>query len=352
MKTILFILCAISFNGYSQLETVSISPYWMVSNEFLGSNYSVSNVQFSGVSGSYGQFDASGTTIGLNKGMILTTGTVLDTGSGPHGPNDSGGSGQDNNAPGYQLLSNLIDSAPTFDAAILEFDFVPSVDSISMSYVFGSEEYPEYIGSTFNDVFGIFISGPGIVNIENLAILPNGGGLVSIENVNNGTSNTGPCYNCAYYVNNGNGSQAPFNGSNTYIQYDGHTVKLPARKTGLQIGETYHIIIAIADAADGVLDSGLFIESCETCNYNVGIDAPVSEEIKLYPNPANQTLHIKKTNSENGTVHIYDMNGTLVGQESISGAKSSIDITDLKNGVYVVTFQSGSGLLRSKLVVE
>jgi hypothetical protein len=194
MKTILFILCAISFNGYSQLETVSISPYWMVSNEFLGSNYSVTNVQFSGVSGSYGQFDASGTTIGLNKGMILTTGTVLDTGSGPHGPNNSPGSGQDNGAPGYQLLSNLNDAVPTFDASVLEFDFVPLVDSISMSYVFGSEEYPEYISAVFNDVFGIFISGPGIVNIENLAVIPNGGGPVSIENVNNGTSNAGPCF--------------------------------------------------------------------------------------------------------------------------------------------------------------
>lgn len=324
----------------------------MVSTEFLGSNYTVSNVQYTGSYSACGQFDGTATNLGLDKGMILTTGTVLDNGDGPQGPNNDGGSGQDIGGQGYGLLSNLIGGVTTYDASVIEFDFVPSVDSISFNYVFGSEEYPEYVGSTFNDAFAIFIVGPGIPGVENLAILPNGGGPVSINNVNNGPLNAGPCQNCPYYVYNGTGSQAPYNGSDNYIQYDGFTVNLTARKTGLQIGEMYHIIIAIADAGDGILDSGLFIESCETCNYNIGIDETLNEEIKLYPNPANEVLNIEKGDNESAVVYIYDMNGSTVLQESIDGAKSSINITNLTDGIYMVTVQSGDRLFRSKLIVN
>ena len=38
------------------------------------------------------------------------------------------------------------------DAAVLEFDFIPTSDSISFKYVFGSEEYLEWVNS-FNDAF-------------------------------------------------------------------------------------------------------------------------------------------------------------------------------------------------------
>ncbi|NQZ69895.1 MAG: T9SS type A sorting domain-containing protein [Lentisphaeria bacterium] len=353
MKIILIIACAISFNSYSQLETVHTSVNWMVSTEFLGPNYAVTNIEFNGTYAAHGQFDATNTTIGLNKGIILTTGTVLDIqNAGPHGPNNNASAGLDNSVPGHTLLSNLINGTATYDASVLEFDFVPSVDSISFNYVFGSEEYPEYAGATYNDVFAIFISGPGIPGIENIAVLPNGAGVVSIGNVNNGSNNNGPCQNCAYYVHNGDGNDAPYNSSDTYVQYDGHTVVLTARKSGLLAGEAYHLIIAIADAGDGIVDSGLFLESCETCNYNVGINEPSVEMLKIYPNPARELLHIEKEGNESGELHIHDLNGSLIMNESITRAKSKIDISNLPSGMYMVTVQAGGTMLRSKLVVE
>jgi len=344
MRITLAIFCVISLSATAQLETYLTSPSWIEYGNFLGSNYLVYNVQYSGSPLSRGQFDANGTNIGLDKGIILTTGTIYNNGKGPHGPNNDGGAGQDNNQPGSALLTALIGGTPTYDASILEFDFEAIVDSISFRYVFGSEEYLEYVGSTYNDVFGIFISGPGIVGTELLTTLPNLD-VVSINNVN-------PNSNSQYYQENGDGSQAPYNSSNTYIQYDGFTKNTVARKTGLQTGETYHLTIAIADAGDGILDAGLFVESCSACDYNVGIEETDKLEIKLHPNPANDILYIEKQSNEISTLQIRSMNGELAKELSIIQKKTSLDISEMNSGIYFVSIQSGNQISRSKLVIS
>ena len=135
------------------------------------------------------------------------------------------------------------------NAAVLEFDFVTTGDSIKFRYVFGSEEYPEFVCS-FNDAFGFFLSGPGISGpytngAINIALLPDGITPVTINNVNNGDNNNPndpfcPAVNPQYYVNNATG---------TTVVYDGFTVVLEAKRA-VQCGETYHIKLAIGDALD------------------------------------------------------------------------------------------------------
>ncbi|MFK7784404.1 MAG: choice-of-anchor L domain-containing protein [Crocinitomicaceae bacterium] len=257
MKYLFYILTVLlPFLSMGQLTTTTaMSPAGLVQNVLLGSGVTVSNVSFNGAPISIGDFDGSACNVGLNSGIVMTTGTVLNApGEGPHGPNNNASAGLDNGAPGFSLLSSLISgTAGTFNAAVLEFDFVPYSDTVSFNYVFGSEEYPEYVGSQFNDVFGFFISGPGIPGgMQNIARLPNGQ-AVAINNVN-ATSNQ------AFFVNNGNGSSAPQNGSPFYIQYDGFTEVLTA-ESQVQCGETYHLIIAIADVGDGIFDSGIFLEA-------------------------------------------------------------------------------------------
>lgn len=244
---------------WSQLTTSSSSAGALVQNVLLGPGVTVSNINYSGQSQTIGSFNASGTNLGITNGIVITTGTIYNNGAGPQGPNNSANAGVDNGSSGYSQLSNLIGGTDTYDASILEFDFVPYSDTVRFKYVFGSEEYPEYVGSAFNDVFAFFISGPGISGLQNIAKLPSGA-PVAINNVNNGSTNSGPCTNCAYYVNNGDGSNSPYNGSNTYIQYDGFTKVLEA-VSKVQCGKTYHLIIAIADAGDGIYDSGIFLEA-------------------------------------------------------------------------------------------
>lgn len=250
---------------YSQLVTsTSMTPTQLVENVLVGSGVAVSNVNYTGQPEAIGSFTGTGTNLGLSSGIVLTTGTVLNSGglfggNGPQGPNDSGSAGTDNGGAGYGPLTTLA-GASTYNAAVLEFDFVPQSDSVRFRYVFGSDEYPEFVDGGFNDAFAFFISGPGFGGTYNMATIPGGGGPVSIDNINNGTSNSGPCQNCAYYINNGTGSTAPQNSSDFYIQYDGFTVVLEA-KAKVECGETYHLVIAIADAGDGAYDSGIFLEA-------------------------------------------------------------------------------------------
>jgi gliding motility-associated-like protein len=283
MRQILTILLALlPLITFGQLTTSTAqAPDALVQNVLLGSGVTVSNISFNGVPVTIGSFDASNTNLGIDEGIIMTTGTILNVpGEGPHGPNNSLGAGKDNSAPGYPLLSNLIGNIATYDAAILEFDFVPYSDSVKFNYVFGSEEYPEYVSSTFNDAFAFFISGPGIPGgMQNIAQVPFGGGPVTINNVNNGQANAGPCQNCTYYNNNGDGNSAPQNSSANFIQYDGFTDVMTA-ESAVQCGQTYHLIICIADAGDGLLDSGIFLEANSLSSKTpVEIEYTVSQEL-------------------------------------------------------------------------
>ena len=275
MKVIFLIISLLGcIYASGQLVTnTSQSPNALVQNVLLGPGVTVSNIQYYGSPRAIGSFTATNTNLGLESGIIMTTGTVMKDGNGPHGPNNKEDAGVNNNAPGINLLSNLVDGTTTFNAAILEFDFVPLADTVSFNYIFGSEEYPEFVGSEFNDVFAFFISGPGIVGQQNIARLPNGL-PVTINNVNSGS-------NSSYFVSNGDGQTAPFNSSPTFIQYDGFTKVLKA-VSRVECGEQYHLIIAVADAADGKWDSGIFLEA-NSLSSNIETNITKTLSYQAYP---------------------------------------------------------------------
>lgn len=323
----LLILPLISF-GQGLITSTSQGPAALVQNVLLGSGVTVSNISYNGAAVAIGSFDGTGCNVGLASGIVMTTGTVQNTGAGPHGPNNNGGSGIDSGTPGFGLLANLIGGTPTYNAAILEFDFVPYSDTVSFNYVFGSEEYPEYVGSQFNDVFAFFISGPGISGLQNIAKLPNGT-AVAINNVNAGA-------NSAYFVNNGDGSSAPQNSSPNFIQYDGFTKVLTAASE-VQCGETYHLVIAIADVGDGILDSGIFLEANSlSSNTPVTLSHQLSQNVFNDPNIMAEGCVSTTVTLERGT---NNLSTPMTIPILISGtATEGVDYTNIPNSV---TFPAG-----------
>lgn len=323
----LLILPIISF-GQGLVTSTAPGAAALVQNVLLGSGVTVSNISYNGSNVAIGSFDGTNCNVGLASGIVMTTGTVQNTGDGPHGPNNNGQSGIDNGTPGFGLLANLIGGTPTYNAAILEFDFVPYSDTVSFNYVFGSEEYPEYVGSQFNDVFAFFISGPGISGLQNIAKLPNGT-AVAINNVNAGA-------NSAYFVNNGDGTSAPQNSSPNFIQYDGFTKVLTA-SSEVQCGQTYHLVIAIADVGDGILDSGIFLEANSlSSNTPVTLSHQLSQNVFNDPNIMAEGCVSTTVTLERG---INNLATPMTIPIQISGtATEGVDYTNIPNSV---TFPAG-----------
>ncbi len=222
-----------------------------VQNVLTGPGVSVSNVTYTGDMQSIATFTSGlmPTSINMNSGVILCTGNAQSIPGGVNSFASTNTSGLSD-----PLLAALITN-PINDAAVLEFDFIPLSDTVSFKYIFGSEEYPEYSVSQYNDIFGFFISGfnpsGGMYNNVNVALIPGTSTPVSIANINNGNSNTGPCINCNLYVDN--------SGSST-ISYDAFTVPLYATFSVIPC-LTYHIKMVIGDAQDHSYDSGVFFEA-------------------------------------------------------------------------------------------
>lgn len=242
--------------SYGQINiTQTQSPEDLVNNVLTGNGVVISNVTYNysapdaqNIQTTIGYFDNNGTGFPIPEGVILGTGNVTLA----IGPNDqvsaSDNTGVANPDPSDPDLA-AIGSAVINNECILEFDFVPSGDTIVFNYVFASEEFPEWSPSTYNDVFGFFISGPGFAGgftngAENIAIIPGTNTPVTINNIN-------PTTNSSLFVSNTNGVD---------LQYDGHTIVLQA-SASVVCGETYHIKLAIGDAGDNIYDSAVFLEA-------------------------------------------------------------------------------------------
>jgi gliding motility-associated-like protein len=253
-RSFVFAIFSLSFTTgvYSQLlVSTGQTPQWYVENVLLSNTggVTVSNVTYVGHPDAIGQFTTGSnpTNLGITEGIVMSTGRV--NGTPPLGSPVGGFVSTNNQMPGDPLLASLI-SGITHDAAILEFDFFPLSDTIRFRYVFGSEEYPEFVGTGFNDVFGFFISGPnplgGTYTNFNIARIPGTTLPVSINNVHSGSY-------AQYFVNNqGLAGQT--------IVFDGFTTVLTAWAKVTPC-VNYHIKIAIADVGDFIYDSAVFLEA-------------------------------------------------------------------------------------------
>ena len=242
-----------------------------ISNYLFGPGVTVTNLTYSGPTLSIGIFTDTTHTFGIDTGIVMTTGCLANV----PGPNNSTSASYNNNLPGDLDLDNLIPGYTTYDASIIEFDFTPQTDTlIAAKFIFGSEEYLEFVGSVFNDVFGFFISGPGFYGNENIAVVDTTHTNVCINTINDLAYSQ-------YYVNNDTGQ---------VVQYDGYTTVIQAMHTIIP-GQTYHFKIAIADGGDHVYDAGVFLKAGSFLSYammpTAGFDFSVVGDTVTFLNRTN-----------------------------------------------------------------
>ena len=334
-----------SLTSYSQISVDVNSPYdspvYLIDNVLLGGGVTASNHNYQGDSVQIAFFDATNTSLGINTGIVMATGevSVLDpsfTSTFPILPNTVTDPDLLNVANSVPPLlpsphTNSFTVSSINDVAVLEFDFIPTSDSLSFNYVFGSEEYFAFENSQYNDVFGFFLSGPGISGPYsspsyhpngsiNLAIVPGSNPPlpITISSVNSVTP-----INSQFFVDNQGGLD-------TIAYADGYTTVLTANAT-VQCGETYHIRLAIADGSDSGLSSFVWLQAGSFSSPvlevvdDLGLDSTVLEI------PCNSNVTLTANGGVGATYEWYDQSGNIF---------STNNVVTVGNGTYWVTATS------------
>jgi hypothetical protein len=256
----------LGMTGISQASGVTVSDLNNgattngLAQSLAGGGVSISNVTYTGDNRAAGTFTAGMSSIGFDEGIVLDSGKVQTYPSDPpcsqgvEGPNTCYETIGSDNSTAFGTLGDSdltsLSGFQTFDASVLEFDFVPQHSTVQFSYVFSSEEYSDFANTQFNDVFGFFVNG------TNCALVPGTTEPVSVNTINNGNDRGGDTtpHHANLFRDNVNPSPS------IDSQMDGLTTVLTCTATVTQ-GQTNHMKLAIADASDAVLDSAVFIQA-------------------------------------------------------------------------------------------
>lgn len=282
---ILGILTLISFAANGQLNVtsggLSSDPNHLVQNVLLGEGIITANVTSGGAEQQLGLFSNGLDIIGIEEGIILSTGTATDASDlssfniksteFANATNDNdlfllSGNMKSTMQTEYGITIDPVSS--TADVVYLEFDFIPRSDKLEIQFVFASEEYSDYIYSAFNDMFGFFISGPQISGqysapvefpngAKNIALVPNTNLPITVSSIHNGNATGVQPFNNQFYIDNcktqvGNACESEG------TSFNGYTVVLTATADVVPC-KKHHIKIALGDGSEDDIDSGVLI---------------------------------------------------------------------------------------------
>ncbi len=303
----LMLLC---FTANSQITTQNtMTPEQLIQSVLVGQGVVVSNVKYNNslVNAQTIQGNALSFT---SSAFPFANGVYMRTNGGP-------------GMVTYDQDLNAIATNNVTNGCIIEFDFIPSGDTISFRYMFSSVEYPSYACSGFNDVFGFFISGPGFAGpymngAENVALIPGGNIPVTINTVNSGTAGiNGNPATCALQDPNWTANSVYYTtvyGNSVGYPYNAGTVVMTANAS-VQCGQTYHIKLAISNVGDTGLDSGVYLEgdsfSSEAVNIAV---ATVTGDTTVIEGCTNAQFIFSRPQTQLGDTLIvnYGIGGTAI----------------------------------------
>ncbi|MCB0762762.1 MAG: choice-of-anchor L domain-containing protein, partial [Flavobacteriales bacterium] len=337
--TLFSIACMASWGQIEVSQDYTIEQY--VNDILLGTGVEAVNITYQGSEIQIGYLTgAEGTNFPISQGLILSSEHARNSEIAfpdefiPFGEGVSGDADLltiANSVP--PLIGQNFNVGSVNDLCILEFDFIATGDTVSFNYSFGSDEYLEWVNSSYNDIFGFFLSGPGIVGpYGSPAGFPDGS--VNIAGVPLADpplpitiSSVNDVLNSAYYIDNV---------GNADIALDGYTTKLVASHPVI-CGEMYHIKLAVGDGSDTALESVVVLEagsfsSNAVVQIDLSIDVGGPEANTLYEDCGQAVLTF--TRPEVSILEIEEMVIITYEGDAING----IDYTLLPD---TVLFESG-----------
>ena len=246
-----------------------------LANQISGVGITITNPQITfGENSQRGIFSngIAGAGLEIDEGIILTTMSVTESFTTNDAVNKSV-----NNDDNDDTDLRAIDTNARYNTIVFEFDVTLDDNTrlLLIDYQFASEEYPEYVGSKYNDAFGFFISGGNLNVTYNIARVIDNQTFVTINDINNHPTvtvnnvNVGAVganddaatpedlTNAAFFIDNNQNNVGGV--SPVTIEYDGITKSLHATLDNLTPGETYHFKMAIADTSDSNLNTAVFV---------------------------------------------------------------------------------------------
>lgn len=283
-----------------------------------GDGIEVTDASYSGdnkSSGIWSDGDSiSGDVTPSDSGVMLSTGRLSKFTNSSGDPNQNTNTSTNTKGVNGDADFDAIAGQNTYDAAILEADFIPDTDYISMQFTFSSEEYPEYVGSIFNDAVGIWINGELIESpIFEVA---------QINNVNGGANET-------LYVDNTD--------DHANTEMDGYTVTLTV-KIPVNAGEENHIKIGIADVADSSYDSTLLIAADSLQG-----DVLAWDDSETVLEGQTAIVDVLDNDDSVGTMVVTHINGQEVSAGDTVILNNGFEVTLLADGTLSVEPPSGYG---------
>ena len=123
---------------------------------------------------SAGTYTNGSGTYGVGPGMVISSGVVQDYNDGP---NLETGRTTGFFVPATAAQEALLDpitggGLDHFDVTQIDinFDMDPGFDTVFFNVVFGSDEFDEFVGSTFIDAFGMYVNGVNVAFVDGLPI--------------------------------------------------------------------------------------------------------------------------------------------------------------------------------------
>lgn len=329
--------------GSNPNETVDTTPTaTAIAQTLVGPGVAISNVQYTGAPDARGTFAFSpASVVGMSQGVILSSGNAHDS----VGPNTSDSLSTDWLNPGDADLTTL-SGFPTFDAAVLEFDFIPAANQVSFQYAFASDEYSEFVNTQYNDVFAFFINGVNCAVVRQVPGDPASPFVpVAVNNINN--SNPGqipppPAVRPDLFRANDFNPNGP---SVLDLEQDGIT-RVITCQSAVNPGVTNHMKLAIADASDGVYDSVVFIQAGSL----VSNENPTAD-LGLHPSQGAAPLDVTATvegHDPNGLPLTYTIDwgdGASTPSQPLVGETAIATHTYTFGGEFIVTLTVSNGTL-------
>ncbi|HEY1008921.1 MAG: choice-of-anchor L domain-containing protein [Daejeonella sp.] len=295
---LLILACSSISNAQIRLSSINVDD-WIKKN-FSGQGVVIGNITHKGYPLSILSFTSSANVLKVPKGLILSSGNSFNV-AGYNNSHNQSSTFSDVSVPAADAdLAKMI-TEKLFDVCSIEFDFVPMDNSIQFNYQFGSDEYPEYVDSPYNDIFAFIVSDE--TTSKNIALVPGTNVPVSINTINFKSNQDHFIDNNLYkqvVIKRQDPVKSTYRGTlpgrilrgiasvfgdpdyagnadrvviapdpellkildaNLYrnLRYDGITKKLVAQMYVTPY-KKYHLKIVLADVSDNIYDSGVFIE--------------------------------------------------------------------------------------------